>query len=116
LKWGERELSCARRELREETGYRARSWRKLTTILPSPGILDERLHLYAAWDLMPGSCRPEADEDIDWHWVPLVRAQAMVRRGSLADAKSICALLYVSQFGVPGRAAGASGRGKGGTR
>ena len=45
----------------EETGYSAQSWRKLTAILPSPGILDERLHLYAAWDLVPGSSRPEAD-------------------------------------------------------
>ena len=115
LKRGEPVLGCARRELREETGYRARRWRKLTTILPSPGILDERLHLYAAWDLVAGSSRPEADEDIDGHWVPLARAWAMVRRGSLADAKSICALLYLSQFGAPGRAAGLFGGRKGGT-
>jgi ADP-ribose pyrophosphatase len=107
LEPGEQVLRSARRELREETGYRARRWRKLTTILASPGILDERLHLYAAWDLVAGSSRPEADEDIACHWVTLARALAMVRHGSLADAKSICALLYFSQFGGPGQVAGA---------
>jgi ADP-ribose pyrophosphatase len=114
LEPGEQVLRCARRELAEETGYSARSWRKLTAILPSPGILDERLHLYAAWDLVPGSSRPEADEEIKCHWVPMARALAMVRRGSLVDAKSICALLYLSQFGVPGDAVKARGLRRGG--
>jgi ADP-ribose pyrophosphatase len=114
LEPGEQVLRCARRELAEETGYSARRWRKLITILASPGILDERLHLYAAWDLAPGRSRPEADEDIECHWVPVARALAMLRRGSLSDAKSICALLYLSQFGVPGGAVKAAGSRRGG--
>jgi ADP-ribose pyrophosphatase len=114
LEPGEQVLGSARRELREETGYRARRWRKLTSILASPGILDERLHLYAAWDLVAGSSRPEADEEIECHWVRLARASAMVRDGTLSDAKSVCALLYLSQFGVPGRAVTVGGLRKGG--
>lgn len=101
LEPGERPAVCARRELLEETGYRARRWKKLTTIYPSPGILDERLHLYAAWDLTRGTSRPQADEDIVCRWVSMARALSMVRSGRLADAKSICALLYATQFGLP---------------
>jgi ADP-ribose pyrophosphatase len=113
LEAGEQVLRSARRELREETGYRARRWRRLTSILASPGILDESLHLYAAWELVPGSSRPEADEDIECHWLPVPRALVMVRDGRISDAKSICALLYVSQFGVPGRAVKVRGVRKG---
>jgi len=101
LEPGERPLACARRELAEETGYRAGRWRKLTTIYPSPGILDERLHLYVAWELRGGASRTEPDEDITCRWLPVRRALAMVRSGSIGDAKSICALLYAVQFGVP---------------
>lgn len=101
LEPGERPLLCARRELLEETGYRARRWKKLTTIYASPGILDERLHLYAAWDLTRGTPRPQADEDIVCRWVSMERALSMVRSGRLADSKSICAVLYVTRFGLP---------------
>ena len=100
LEPGERPLRCARRELAEETGYTARRWKRLTTIYPSPGILDERLHLYAAWEVAAGVPRPQEDEEIVCRWLPLERALALVRSGRLADAKSICALLYAVQFGV----------------
>lgn len=101
LEPGERPLRCARRELAEETGCKARRWKKLTTIYPSPGILDERLHLYAAWEVTAGASDLQDDEEIACRWVPLERALALVRSGRLADAKSICALLYAVQFGVP---------------
>jgi len=106
LEPGERPLGCARRELAEETGMRARRWRKLTTIYPSPGILDERLHIYAAWDLAEAAACPQEDEEIEVHWVTMPRALSLVRTGRIADAKTVCALLYARQFGAAGRAGG----------
>ena len=114
LEPGERPLPCARRELAEETGYRARRWRKLTTICASPGILDERLHLYAAWGLSAGAPRPEDDEELVCRWLSVERALSMVRTGRVADSKSICSLLYAAQFGVPGSPLGKAGAGRGG--
>ncbi len=101
LESGERPLTCARRELAEETGYRARRWRKLTTICASPGILDEHLHLYAAWGLSAGAPQPQDDEELVCRWLSLERALSMLRSGRIADSKSICSLLYAVQFGVP---------------
>ncbi len=114
LEPGERPLLCARRELAEETGYRARRWRKLTSICASPGILDERLHLYAAWGLSAGAPRPQDDEELVCRWLALERALSMVRSGRIADSKTICALLYAVQFGVPASPLDRTGTGGGG--
>ena len=53
LEPGEAPLACARRELIEETGYRADHWHALGTIYSSPGFCDERLHLFLASGLVP---------------------------------------------------------------
>src|ERR1700733_2260988 len=61
---GESALSAAKRELREETGYRARRYRKLLHLFPTPGFLSEYLDLFAAEGLAAGAAAPEADEQI----------------------------------------------------
>jgi ADP-ribose pyrophosphatase len=58
-------LAAARRELLEETGYRARTVRRLLSFYPSPGFLTERMHLVQARGLTPGRAQPEADEKIE---------------------------------------------------
>jgi ADP-ribose pyrophosphatase len=93
LEPGEDVLHAARRELAEETGYRAASWQKLTAFYPSPGILSEVLHIYVARELTPGQMHPEPDEQMEPQTVPLTQALAWVCDGTIRDAKTIIALL-----------------------
>jgi ADP-ribose pyrophosphatase len=93
LEPGEEVLDAARRELSEETGYRAAAWQKLTAFYPSPGVLNEVLHIYVARDLTAGEMRPELDEQMDPHTVALTQALAWVHDGTIRDAKTMIALL-----------------------
>lgn len=87
---------CAKRELLEETGYTAAKWRSLGYLYASPGVLDEKLHLFVAEDLTPGEMRPEADEQLEPRTVPLADALRMCLNGEIKDAKTITALLLWS--------------------
>jgi len=90
---GESPEACARRELAEETGMRARAVEPLTTIYTTPGFTDERIHLFLARDLARGAHGHEADEVItEIAWMPLPDVLAMIRRGEIVDGKTICAL------------------------
>ncbi len=93
LEPGEDVLHAAQRELAEETGYHAAHWEKLTAFYPSPGIMDEVLHVYVGSDLTPGPMRLEVDEQIEPHKVAVAQALAWVRDGTIRDAKTIIALL-----------------------
>src|SRR4051812_20476962 len=84
---------CAVRELIEETGYRAKKWRKLAEFYPSPGILSEKMHLFAAEDLTPGEMALEAGEQITPHVVPWSQAIGWAKDGTIQDAKTLVALL-----------------------
>jgi ADP-ribose pyrophosphatase len=90
---GEPLEACARRELLEETGYRAAKWTSLGYLYASPGVLDEKLHLFIAEDLTPGESAPEADEELEAVTVPLAEAIRMCLAGEIKDAKTITALL-----------------------
>lgn len=95
---GEEWEVCARRELEEETGMRAREIRRLTTIYTTPGFTDERIHLFLAEGLEEGTHARDADEFLEVVRMPLSRALRMVRDGEIVDAKSICTLLYAAGF------------------
>ena len=87
-------LQTARRELEEETGYRARAIEPLCQFFMSPGILNERMHLYLATSLTAGPTRLEAGEQIEPWVVPLSEALAMIEDGRIEDAKTLVALLW----------------------
>ncbi|MCC6640652.1 MAG: NUDIX hydrolase [Deltaproteobacteria bacterium] len=87
---------CAARELEEETGQRAGRLERLGEIWTTPGFTDERIHLFAAYDLAPTSQKLEADEIIEVVRVSLERALAMIWSGELRDAKSALALLHAA--------------------
>ena len=93
LEPGEERQHAAQRELLEETGYRADRWRSLGFLYASPGVLDEKLHLFIAESLTPGPNRPEADEDLEPVTLPFADALAMCLDGRIRDAKTITALL-----------------------
>ena len=88
---------CAARELEEETGYRAERLVALGDILTTPGFTDERIHLFAAFDLVQGKQALEADEVIEVARKPLAEALQMVWDGRINDAKSALALLKAAQ-------------------
>jgi ADP-ribose pyrophosphatase len=85
--------SAAARELAEETGYTAGRLEKLAEFFPSPGVLSECTHLFAAHDLTPGAMRPEADEQLEPHAVAWEQALAWALDGTIRDAKTLVALL-----------------------
>jgi ADP-ribose pyrophosphatase len=84
---------AAVRELAEETGYRAKVWRKLTAFFPSPGVLSECTHLFVAGDLTPGEMALEADEQIYPEIVSWSQAVGWALDGTIHDAKTLVALL-----------------------
>lgn len=88
----------ARRELIEETGYRAKRLRRLMRVIPTPGFVNEWMWIFAAEGLQPGDAQPEEDEKITSRKFTLKQVDQMIERGTLHDAKSICGLLYYMRF------------------
>jgi ADP-ribose pyrophosphatase len=93
LEPGEALEHAARRELIEETGYRAERWTSLGYLYASPGVLDEKLHLFVAEELTAGEARPEADEELEPRVLPWSEAMRLALGGEIRDAKTITALL-----------------------
>ena len=93
LEPGEPIEQAAARELLEETGYTSRRWRKLGHYWPSPGVMDEKMHLFVAEELTPGAARPEADENLEAHTVKWVDALRMATDGTIHDLKTVTAIL-----------------------
>jgi ADP-ribose pyrophosphatase len=93
LEPGEDLQTAAKRELLEETGYQAASWRSLGYLFASPGVLDEKLHLFIAQTLTAGPNRPEPDEDLEPVTLPFAETLAMCLDGRIKDAKTITTLL-----------------------
>jgi len=99
LEPGEDPAQTARRELAEETGYRADRIQLLTTFYTSPGILDERMYLYLATSLRPGASAPEPGEDLRPLLATWQEALEMVRCGRICDGKTLAGLLFYEVFG-----------------
>lgn len=91
-------LTAARRELREETGYVASSWKKCIEFWPSPGFVDERLTLYVARGLCHGSTEMDSDEFITPVLMPVSEAIQRCRDGRMNDAKTLIGLLWLAAF------------------
>lgn len=92
---GEDELKAAKRELIEETGYRAEHWRRILRFYASPGFMAETMAVYLATGLRRGQAEPEEDEVIQIRMMPLPAAVKMVLSGSIRDAKTISSVLWL---------------------
>ena len=99
LERGEDPEDCARRELAEETGYRAERLQRLAVFYASPGILDERMHLYLATGLRAGPMALDAGEEISVVPTAWDEALAMARDGRIEDGKTLVGLLHYAAFG-----------------
>lgn len=91
---------AARRELEEETGMRAGSWRKVARFYTAPGFTSELMHLYLATDLRAADgdrLGPDDDEHLLLERMPVMAAVAAAEGGELADAKSLVALLWLAR-------------------
>ncbi|HLK69254.1 MAG TPA: NUDIX hydrolase [Bryobacteraceae bacterium] len=86
---GEKPLQAAKRELIEETGYRARTWTKLASFWVSPGYVQERMTIYLATGLTAGQATPMDDERIETRWFPHKDLGVMIRDGKIEDAKTM---------------------------
>ena len=94
---GEDTLTCAQRELAEETGLAAREWTALGSFFTTPGFTTEVIHAFLARDLSPVSgFEQDFDEQIEVEPIPWATALAMARRGEIRDAKTLSALLLAS--------------------
>jgi ADP-ribose pyrophosphatase len=95
---GEPELKAAQRELLEETGYTAKTWRRILQFYSTPGFVAETMSVYLATGLHAGKAQPEDDEVIYKRMVPLRTALNMVLRGTIRDAKTISSVLWLDHM------------------
>jgi ADP-ribose pyrophosphatase len=86
---GETPIQAAKRELIEETGYRARRWKKLISFFPSPGFVAEKMTIFLATDLTAGTAQPMEDERITCHWYPAKQVEEMIRNNKIQDGKTV---------------------------
>jgi ADP-ribose diphosphatase len=94
---GENELTAAKRELREETGYAATKWKRILKYYASPGFVAETMAIYLARGLRPGTAQPEEDEVIQTRFFPLGTIVKQIMTGRVLDGKTICGVLWLQE-------------------
>jgi ADP-ribose pyrophosphatase len=86
---GETPLQAAKRELKEETGYRAKTWTKIASYFASPGFVQERMTIFLAEDLTAGEATPMGDERIEARWFPEKELAQLIAGGKIEDGKTL---------------------------
>jgi 8-oxo-dGTP pyrophosphatase MutT (NUDIX family) len=89
-------LAAAQRELREETGLVAKTWRQLLRVHISNSVTDEVGTLFVAQDLEQGPAQPEETEQLVIRRVPFAEAVKRVRAGEITDVVSVAAILQLA--------------------
>lgn len=95
---GEEPLAGAKRELIEETGYRAKKWSPLVEYYPSPGFLGETMKVFLAEGLRAGEAHPEADEEIELRLIRLSDMLKMIEKGAILDGKTLSSVLLYARI------------------
>lgn len=91
-------IDCAKRELEEETGFKANSMSKMMDFYTSPGFSNEILHIYLAQNLSPGTASPDEDEYIEVIYLTLDEALTRLEAGEIKDSKTIIAILQYQRI------------------
>lgn len=97
---GETPLQAAKRELAEETGYKAKKWEKLAIFYPSPGFLAEKMTIFLARDLTEGEQKPMEDERIEVRWFKPKEIDEMIESYKIVDAKTQIGFLKWKRYFV----------------
>ena len=97
LEPGETPEECAERELLEETGYRAGTLKRLTSIMTSPGYSDEVLHIFLACDLEDGAPNPDEGEFVHTLMFPIDEVIDFIVSGDIRDAKTVVGILLAER-------------------
>jgi len=95
---GEKLIPAAKRELIEETGYRAQKWSKHTKYYASPGFLTEAMNIVLAEDLSLGEATPEDDERIEVKMTPLSEVLRLIHAGKIHDGKTLIGVLFYASL------------------
>ena len=82
---GETAAQAAKRELIEETGLRAKKWKKLATFYPSPGYVEEKMTIFLATELKQGEAQPMDDERIETRWFTKKELRRWIRKNKIVD-------------------------------
>jgi ADP-ribose pyrophosphatase len=91
---GETVAQAAKRELIEETGLRAKKWKKLTTFYPSPGYVEEKMTIFLATELTQGEPRPMEDERIETRWFTKKELKEWIGKNKIVDGKTMVGYLH----------------------
>ena len=97
LEPGEPRIACARRELQEETGWRARRMRRIGQFYAAPGFISEQLTVFLAQGLTRAAAHPDPDEQVTPVVLTLPAALARIRSGTICDAKTIIGILFAER-------------------
>jgi ADP-ribose pyrophosphatase len=95
---GEDALAGAKRELLEETGFRARRWRKMVRYFASPGFLGEWMQVFIAEGLTLGAAQPEYDEQLEIEMIPLSKLLRMIEEGKVHDGKTLISVMLYERL------------------
>jgi ADP-ribose pyrophosphatase len=91
---GETVLRTARRELIEETGLRAKKWKKLVSFYPSPGYVEEKMTIFLATELTQGEAEPMEDERIETKWFTKQEIRTLIATNRIIDGKTMIGFLF----------------------
>jgi ADP-ribose pyrophosphatase len=95
---GEDPLAGAKRELLEETGFKAKRWRKMARYFASPGFLGEWMQVFIARGLTLGDAQPEYDEQLEIEMIPLSRLLSMIDEGKIYDGKTLISVMLYARL------------------
>jgi len=95
---GEDALAAAKRELLEETGFKAKRWRKMIRYFASPGFLGEFMQVFLAEGLTLGDAQPEYDEQIEIEMMPLSKLVKMIDAGKVHDGKTLISVMLYARL------------------
>jgi ADP-ribose pyrophosphatase len=95
---GEDALAGAKRELLEETGFKAKRWRKMVRYFASPGFLGEFMQVFLAEGLTLGDAEPEYDEQLEIEMMPLSKLLSMIEKGKIYDGKTLISVMLYARL------------------